>query len=758
MGMVDIPVTRLQRAAAASLPAGMSTGELPLSHTLVLILSLLVLLLAGVAITAARRREREGRDHLRALHEREQRLQLSLWASNEYYWQYDLDTRELEETRVTAETGGEFAVRVIPDRQTRIHEEDAPIVRERLIAYLRGETPYFQSDHRLQSSNGGWQWVRTRGRAIAHTPDGRVRLLAGTARNIDAVREMEGQHRIAAEVMRSMAESVLVVDAQFRFVTINPAFTRISGYDADDVLGKDAGLLNSTRHDADFYASCRAAMAANAHWVGEMWQVRKDGREFLCEMQATAMDDPVNGTRMYVLVAEDITERRRIERELRYLANYDPLTNLPNRTLLSERLSHAIVQARRQNGRLALLFLDLDHFKDINDSQGHATGDRILRATAQRLREVAGEGPTIARIGGDEFTILLDVSNAPEAADRLAQALIDAFDAPLQLDGRHEFIISPSIGISLFPDHAQVPTDLLKHADTAMYRAKASGRRAFARYSHEMDADIRHRASLVAALRRAIERDELYLVFQPQLGLADRRLAAVEALLRWSSKELGEVAPSQFIPLAEENGLIVPIGEWVLREACRTLAAWRQAGVDNDLVMSVNVSALQLQRADFAAAVKNALAEHGLPPEALELELTETVLMAQPELASERLQAFREMGVSIAVDDFGTGYSSLAYLHRLPINTLKIDKAFIDGLGCNPDNEDTAITTTIIAMARTLGLLVVGEGVESPEQLDFLQHHGCDMAQGYHVARPLPADACLRTLLENAAQARALRA
>lgn len=744
MGIRAIPPSRLAvGGAVAPLPASVSILDLPASHVLVMLMALLVLALAGMAIAGHRRREREQREHLRDLREREQRLRLSLWASNEIYWQYDLEKHELERTRVEPDLSDDLAVQVDLDQDHQIHPEDLPLVLERLRAYVTGETAMFLSEHRIRGEDGEWTWMRARGRAIARDDGGRVIRIAGTARNVNHIREKERERRIATEVMANMAESVAVVDAGFRFVSVNPAFTRMSGYEAAEVIGHDAALINSSQHDDAFYQQARHAMESQACWSGEMWQRRKDGRDFLCAVQSNEIVEPSSRQRLYVLVASDITDRRRIEQELRYLANYDTLTNLPNRTLLAERLSRAIVRARRQGTRMALLFLDLDRFKDVNDSLGHATGDRILRGAAQRLLEVAGPGQTVARIGGDEFTVLLEDLADPVDADRCAQRIIDAFEAPLRLDERHEIVISPSIGISLFPDHALVPTDLLKHADTAMYQAKAAGRRTFLRYAEEMDGDIRRRASLTSALRRVVERGELRLAYQPQLVLADGRIGAVEALLRWDSPEHGDVPPSQFIPLAEESGMIVAIGEWVLREACGTLADWRRAGVD-DVMMSVNVSAVQLLRSDLARTVQRVLRETTVDASQLELELTESVLMANAEHATERLQTFRQSGVSIAVDDFGTGYSSLAYLRRLPITTLKIDKAFVDDLGRPGDNEDAAITTTVIAMAHSLGLRVVAEGVETADQYRFLQQHECDMVQGYWLSRPLPADDCLR--------------
>ncbi len=716
---------------------------LPLPQTLALLAALLVLLLAGLLLVGHRRREQDQREHIRALCEREQRLRLSLWASNELYWQYDLERHELESTQIELSRSDDLNLHVNLETDHQIHPDDLPLVQSRLHEYVRGYAPMFLSEHRAQDEHGEWQWVRARGRAVARNDDGRITRIAGTARNVTVGRERERERRIAAEVMHDMAEAVVVVDHAFCFVTVNPAFTRISGYTVADVLGKDAGMLNCEQHDAAFYEQSRSEIMQNGHWTGEMWQKHKDGNEFLCAMQFHAIQEPVTQRRMFVVVASDITDRRRIEQELRYLANYDTLTNLPNRTLLAERLSRAIVRARRQGTCVALLFLDLDRFKDVNDTLGHAAGDRILRIAAQRLQQSAGDTHTVARIGGDEFTVLLeDISHAGEA-DQCAQRIIDAFDEPLTLDDRQQIVITPSIGISLYPEHAQVPTDLLKHADTAMYQSKAAGRNTFLRYNEAMDSNTKRRAGLLAALRRVEERGELRLLYQPQLSLADGGIHRVEALLRWDSVEFGEVMPTQFIPLAEESGMIVAIGEWVLREACNTLAEWHRAGFQ-DMSMAVNVSAVQLLRSDLPSTVARILLETGVDARHLELELTESVLMANAELAEERLQTFRKIGVSIAVDDFGTGYSSLAYLRRLPITTLKIDKAFIDDLGGSKESEDAAITTTVIAMAHSLGLDVVAEGVETAAQLDFLRRHGCDVVQGFWLAPPLQAGACMQ--------------
>jgi diguanylate cyclase (GGDEF)-like protein/PAS domain S-box-containing protein len=546
------------------------------------------------------------------------------------------------------------------------------------------------------------------------------------------------ERRIASEVLRSMSEAVCVLDRGFDFVSVNPAFSRMTGYGESEVIGNNASLLDSAQHTSSYYTEIRDTLQHQGRWSGEMWQMRKDGEEFLCAYECSTVLDGSGQHALYVLVLNDITEQKRAEQELRYLANFDPLTNLPNRTLLAERLSRAIVRARRQGDRIAVLFLDLDRFKDINDSLGHAAGDRILRAAARRLQETVGPRQTVARLGGDEFTVVLEgLSAAPEADDE-ARGIIAAFEQPLLLDDSQEIAITPSIGISIYPDNAQVPTELLKQADTAMYQAKAAGRRTYARYTEAMDVSARQRATVSGALRKVLDRGELRLVFQPRLHIASSRIVSVEALLRWHGPE-GDIPPAEFIPLAEESGTILEIGEWALREACLKVAKWQRLGLPA-LNVSVNVSALQLLRGDFPGVVGRMLEETGLPPESLELELTESVVMSNAPQSADKLRALRDLGVSLAIDDFGTGYSSLAYLRRLPFTTLKIDKEFVDDL--TQGSEDAAITTTVLAMARSLGLKVVAEGVETEAQLRFLREHHCDEIQGFWLAPPLEAAEC----------------
>ncbi|MFT3755060.1 MAG: EAL domain-containing protein [Pseudoxanthomonas sp.] len=721
--------------------AWVAVGTLP-AHWPWMLLALAVL--AGAFVMANRSRQ-PLQQAVRPIAPRisDDRLALALWASGELYWEYDLGSRHLLYWRPDEDddaTNG-LALHVREGSLPPIHPQDLDPLTQALRDHVRGVTPLFMTEIRVDlSGNGAWTWVRIRGRAAAHGADGRVLRIAGGARDISTVRNTEHQHRIASEVMRSMSEAVAVLDWDRHFIAVNPSMCRITGYTSEELIGKPIFLLNSPQHDNAFFQRIKDELKREGRWTGVPWILRKDGEELLCQVEANVVPDVSGQRQMFVVVFNDITEQKRVEQELRYLANYDTLTSLPNRSLLSERLSRAIVRARRMNNYIAVLFIDLDRFKDINDSLGHATGDRILRAAAARVQQTVGVQHTVARLGGDEFTVVLEDIRSAQEAEQVAQQIIEAFSTPLAFGERLDLTVSPSIGISLYPNHAQVPTDLLKHADTAMYQAKASGRHTWQMYSEAMDEKTRHRAILASGLRRALERGELSLVYQPRLSLRQQRIVGVEALMRWNSHEFGEVPPSLFIPLAEESGLILDFGVWALRQACHALRRWHDAGLDQ-MCVSVNVSALQLQRGDLPDVVAQVLAETGLDARFLELELTESVIMSQSEQNAGALRACRNLGVSLAIDDFGTGYSSLAYLKRLPITTLKIDREFIDDL--TRDNDDDAITSTIIAMGHSLSKTVVAEGVETAEQLDFLSRQLCDEIQGHHICHALPADQCL---------------
>ena len=707
----------------------------------------LLALLAAVALSwlfwrLVSRRQLAEQALMAQIREREARLNLALWGSGDEFWDWNIRDNSLYRVGANQLFGQGTVEHLSTDdwRNNAVHPEDLPRVQQMLQEHIVGRAEIYDSEHRIRNAAGEWVWVRSRGKVVERDENGNPLRMAGTARDVTAARKAERERRVALEVLRSMSEAVGVIDLDFRFISVNPSFSRITGYSEEEVVGLNSSLLDSAQHSPEFYRRVRDILERTGHWAGEMWQRRKDDEEFLGWIEMSEVRDSLGARSHFVAVVNDITDKKRAEQELRYLANYDTLTGLPNRALLSERLGRAIIRARRQETRVAVLFLDLDRFKDINDSLGHAAGDRLLKAAAARLQSTVSASDTVARLGGDEFTVVLEDVESLVAVERMARDVLAAFSTPLEVDERHDVSITPSLGISLYPDHALVPTDLLKFADTAMYQAKAEGRNTYQVYNEAMDAEARHRAAIIAALRRALDRGEFRLVYQPRLALADGRITGVECLLRWQSAELGEIQPTEFIPLAEESGLIVPIGEWVLGEACRQLKAWRGQGL-TELRMGVNVSVLQLLRGNLAAYLKRLLLVTELPADRIELELTESMVMQNAEQTTAMLDELRKLGVSLAIDDFGTGYSSLVYLKRLPIDTLKIDKEFIDDL--TRDADDEAITSTIVSMGHSLGLTVIAEGVENEQQLEFLRALGCDEVQGHWLSRPIDAERCL---------------
>ncbi|HET7161385.1 MAG TPA: EAL domain-containing protein, partial [Rhodanobacteraceae bacterium] len=693
--------------------------------------------------------------HRRQLRLREGRLRQALWGSGDEFWDWNLEHGTILRLGPEGTPGGHHEQSVPADewRRTMVHPDDLANLDYALAEHLAGHTEHFEVEHRVRGRDDEWTWVVSRGKIIERDAEGKPLRVCGTERDISAIRAADRDRRIASEVIRNMSEAVTVTDLDFRFVSVNTAFTRMTGYAEHEVLGRDASILNGSRHAPDSYTQLRQTLAETGHWRGELWQRRKDGEEFLSWVELNEVCD-ASGQRTHMIgVLTDITDRKRAEQELRYLANYDTLTGLPNRALLGERLGAAVISARRGGHKVGLLFLDLDRFKHVNDSLGHTAGDRTLKAAGARLRQCVRENDVVARLGGDEFTVVLEDLADTHGAEEMAQRLIRAFAKPLPITGTQETVISPSIGIALYPDHGQTPADLLKCADTAMYQAKASGRNTWAVYHPGMDARARDHATLINALRRALDRGELRLVYQPKMDLHSETITGMEALLRWHNRDLGEIPPSVFIPLAEETGQIHEISAYVFATACADLRRFRENGHRN-LTMAINVSAAQLNRPDLTAHICDLLAEHDVAPNQIELELTESMVMANAEQSVRLLGELKSIGARLAIDDFGTGYSSLAYLKRLPIDTLKIDQEFVGDITTDPD--DAAITATIITMAHSLQVRVVAEGVETTEQLAFLRAQRCDEIQGYWLARPLSAEACLDFLNRHAAASVAL--
>ncbi|AXM97522.1 phosphodiesterase DibA [Pseudomonas plecoglossicida] len=541
--------------------------------------------------------------------------------------------------------------------------------------------------------------------------------------------------RMAAAVFDSTLEGVLVTDRDGLIVHVNRAFMRITGYQADEVLGHRPSKFKSGRHGVSFYQDIFSTLAEKGEWSGEVWNRRKSGEIYPQWQTICAIRDDSGELTHYVAVFSDISAIMHSEQELAYLAHHDPLTGLPNRLLFNDRVEQALASAQANKRGCGLLLLDLDHFQSINDGLGHTIGDQLLKLVGERLRDLLGNGVTLARLGGDEFGVLLEHCQEVGQADKLAQSIIDRLREAFEFEG-HRLFISASVGISLFPSDALGAEQLLRNADAALFKAKGNGRACYALYTEELTAHAQHRVETAGELRRALEQDELRVFYQPVYDLFTARLVGVEALVRWQHPLRGMVSPGEFIPIAERTGLIAEIDAWVLRSACRQMVQWQAQGRVLAFV-AVNVSSRLFGQRELYQQVAEVLHETGLDPAMLELEVTESAVMEDPEVALEQLHRLRELGLNLAIDDFGTGYSSLLRLKRLPVQKLKIDQGFVAGLPL--DEDDIAIVRVIIALARSMGMQVHAEGIEQAEQARFLLEHQCQLGQGYWFGRPLPA-------------------
>ncbi len=544
--------------------------------------------------------------------------------------------------------------------------------------------------------------------------------------------------RLHASIFEHSGEAILITDRDNRIVAVNPALERLTGYSIDDIRGRDPRVLSSGTTSPEIYRDMWRSLRETGHWQGEMWDRRKDGSHYPKWVGISLIRAADGTVTHHVASFTDISERRQAEERIYRLAHQDSLTGLCNRLSLEDRLGQALATAQRERAALAVMFIDLDRFKSINDSLGHEMGDALLVDVAHRLQDLTRQSDIVARLGGDEFVVALTgieaVSDVMVAAGKVLHALCQPYSI-----GGNVLHSSASIGVTVYPDDGESIGDLMRNADTAMYHAKDMGRNGIQFFTASMSAQAAERLGLEGDLREALDAGQFELHYQPQVDAASGSTGGYEALLRWHHPQRGFVSPVKFIPVAEDIGLIERIGAWVIDTACRQLAAWHANGCPG-LRVAVNLSARQLRSSELVSHVRDALARHALDPAALELEITESVAMSDPEQAIGQLHALRAIGVTLAIDDFGTGYSSLAYLKMLPIQVLKIDRAFVSDI--ETDANDAAICAATIALAKSLGLKVVAEGVETGAQREFLVGHGCDILQGYLFGKPEAADRC----------------
>ncbi len=685
-----------------------------------------------VARDVTQRRQEEA-----IVREARERLALAIEATGQILFDVDCGTRSVYlDAHWSAWLGG-------PARETRatfdellplVPEEDHAQMRNRYVAALKGDVGDYSMQHRIRMPDGTHRWIVSRAKVVERDDRGRALRLIGTNVDITEQRLSDQRLRLMGRAIDDMAEGVVILDADWRILWVNPAFCRITGYPSDEAVGKVSQVLRFS-DTADLGQGLVASVQARGHWEGRLMDRRKSGGTYPVWVSASAMREPDGRIGSVVIVFTDISRQEQDAERMRYLAFHDSLTGLPNRSLFFQSAGDLIRRADRHGRHLALLFVDLDRFKSVNDSLGHEAGDQVLIEVATRLRTALREFDVVARLGGDEFAILLDDIEHDDTAGSVSAKLLDSLAVPIMV-GEHALHVQASIGISRFPVDGATADLLLRQADAAMYLAKQEGRNRFRFFSPEITADVLQRLDLASDLRLAVEREQLVLHYQPAVDATDGRILGVEALLRWQHPQRGLMGPNDFIHVAEETGSIDTIGRWVLETACRQLHAWQSMGLPR-LTMKVNLSPLQFRQPTLLQEVKGAMESNQLEPGTLEIEITESAAMQEPERSERVLTEMRNIGIRVSLDDFGTGHSSLAQLSRFPIQGLKIDRTLVAALP--GDRKNAVIASTVASLCRNLGLDLVGEGVELPSQAEFLLSHGCRQMQGFLFSKPVDA-------------------
>lgn len=685
------------------------------------------------------------RHYIEEIQENQQRLKLSLWGSGDELWNWNLETGEyLRDNPLPLQLSDSQHLPGIEALESKVHPEDFAALKQRFVDHLDNKTDHFEASYRIKDDHDQWLWLLERGKVVDHDQEGRPRRLSGTRKNITHLKQTEQELLLAAKSFENISDAVWVCDEKLKVLKINDAFTQITGYEAREVVGQPLEWPRDKGSDIALNQYVLEKIARDNSWQGEVWGLRKDGTHFPQDLQISVLTNRQGKITHYVGAFSDITYRKNSEEKLRYMANYDSLTGLPNRTLFMDRIKHAIEVAQRNKHQMAVMFLDLDKFKTINDTLGHASGDILLREIARRLADCIRECDTAARLGGDEFTLVLEKINDRSEIKLITDRILQAVDTPINLAG-HEVSVSASIGVVVYPDHGTDYKDLLRFADIAMYQAKSSGRNQAQLYTAEMNKNTLFRLELEQELHQLVDRDELLIHYQPKVRLKTGEIQGMEALVRWQHPKHGVIAPNMFIPLAEETGDIVRIGEAILRKACTEAKPWWDAGLVSGR-LAINLSAVQFVHEDLPDRIEAITRESGFSFDCLEFEITESAVMANHDRAIEHMRVLQQKGAHLSIDDFGTGYSSLSYLKGFPINTLKIDRSFVQDL--EKSHKDKSIVASIISLAHSLNLKVVAEGVETHQQQQLLKELQCEEIQGYLFSKPIPGTELERLLVK----------
>ena len=689
-------------------------------------------------------RQMDEKNHLlQALTESEFRWKFAIEGAGDGVWDRDLQTGQETYSRRWKEMLGYAEDEILPDNQEwegRIHPDDRVAVLASDAEYIAGKAPSYEIECRLRCKDGTYKWILSRGMIVSRDPNGKPLRTIGTHTDITQRRKSEDSIRLAAKVFEHALEGIMITTLDGSIIEVNDAFTTITGYSRDEVIGKNPRLLKSGRHSQEYYQQFWSQLTQQGSWIGENWNRRKNGEIYAQTQKISTARDAQGRPLQYVCLFSDITAAKNHEQDLERIARYDSLTKLPNRALLGERLEQALVQTRRRGQHLAVVFIDLDGFKAVNDTHGHEAGDHLLITLAERMKGALRDGDILARLGGDEFVaVLLDLADVDASAPMLNR-LLDAAARPCQF-GQARLQVSASLGVTFYPqtqDQAQElePDQLLRQADQAMYQAKQAGKNRFHVFDAEQDRDVRARHESMQSIERALSEEEFVLQYQPKVNLRTGEVIGVEALIRWRHPQKGLVPPADFLPMIEDHPLAVKLGQWVIESALAEMESWREVGLD--MTVSVNIGRRHLMQAGFVDQLREALAAHpGLQTNCLELELLETSAINDLDHVSHIIRECRSIGVECAIDDFGSGYSSLTGLKKLPVKYLKIEQNFIRDMLDSSDS--LLILIGVLKLASAFELKVIAEGVETTQHCSMLLELGCELAQGYGIARPMPA-------------------